>query len=65
MGYLLAFVLSTYHPPTVGLGSLADTGMGKCKDMDSHYHNDDGLCHRDKDDSPLVTLPVNPDDIQI
>lgn len=55
MEVLLALILSTFHPQTVVAGFPMDTGMGKCQ-MDQHWHNSDGLCHRDSDDSPLHKL---------
>ncbi len=55
LALLVAILFASYHPPTVILGSLADTGMGKCK-MDQHYHNSDQLCHRDSDDSAIHVL---------
>lgn len=59
MELLIALVLATYHPPVVALAfEPADTGMGKCKHIDQHYHTAEGLCHRDKDDSPVIPLPV-------
>lgn len=61
---LITLVLGTFHPPTVVFQG-ADTGMGHCT-MDQHFHNEDGLCHRDSDDSPLNVLEVpNPDNVQI
>lgn len=54
---LLVLILATYVPPQVVLGSLADTGQGKCR-MDQHYHNSDQLCHRDSDDSAIHVLQL-------
>lgn len=53
---LLLYILSTYHPPVVVYAN-ADTGFGKCMKMNQHFHNDDGFCHRDSDDSPVLILP--------
>ena len=55
MTALILLVLSTFHFPDVLAGFPLDTGLGKCR-MDQHYHNGDGLCHRDSDDSPLRPL---------
>ena len=56
---LLLIALSTYKQPSVVLQyAPADTGMGRCGSMDQHWHNEDGACHRDSDDS--VALVVRP-----
>ena len=55
MTALILLVLSTFHMPDVIAGFPLDTGLGKCR-MDQHFHNSDGLCHRDSDDSPLRPL---------
>ena len=55
MTALILLVLSTFHFPDVVAGFPLDTGLGKCR-MDQHYHNSDGLCHRDSDDSPIHRL---------
>lgn len=52
---LVALVLSTFHPQEVIAGFPMDTGLGKCK-MDQHFHNSDGHCHRDSDDSIIRAL---------
>lgn len=55
MVLLVALVLSTFHMPEVIAGFPMDTGLGKCK-MDQHFHNADGHCHRDSDDSIIILL---------
>lgn len=57
MEILILLILATFQMPSVVYAN-ADTGMGKCKHIDQHFDNRDGLCHRDSDGSPLYVLPV-------
>ncbi len=60
MSALLLAILATYHPPVVVL-AVQDTGYlveHGCNHMAEHWHQEDGQCHRDSDDSVIQILEV-------